>query len=447
MSSATIPRPLEGIRVLEFSQAIAAPTCGRYLSALGAEVIKMENLMAPDLIRAMGPSWLTAEVHPLVKFDVPPMGGEYVSGKLSCGLNISAPRGRELLDDLLRSSDVVLINYSASAIKHLALRGEDVLAINPSIIYCGLPGFGYDEGAPYFTYKAWGPNQAPISGIDHLTGYRGEDPSGLGSFSYPDFTGGMQAAFSILSAIFDRDVTGSGQIIDMSQMEVAVAALGPIMLDYAANGVNHGATGNQVPWAAPQGTYPTRGSERWVVVSCTTDAHWEALCEVADLEALVTDDRFSTFASRRANADALDETIAAWTAGFHSRDLIYRLQAAGCPAYLVSDQADLLIDPQLESRRAFSVADHARLGKDFTLQFPVHMSLADPRMPRGTPTFGQDNEYIFEKVLGVSHQERTALAENGVIFETIQPEIHFDNPQLRWVRHLWRDDWPASPAR
>jgi len=444
MRDEAVPRPLEGVRVLEFSQAIAAPTCGRYLAALGAEVIKMENLMAPDLIRAMGPSWLTADVHPLVKFDVPPMGGEYVSGKLSCGLNISAPRGRELLEDLLRASDVVVINYSASAIKNLSLRGEDVLAVNPAIVYCGLPGFGYDEDAPYFTYKAWGPNQAPISGIDHLTGYPGEDPSGLGSFSYPDFTGGMQAAFSILAAVFDRDLTGAGQIIDMSQMEVAVAALGPVVLDYTANGVNTQATGNRVPWAAPQGTYPAWGRERWIVISCTEDAHWDALCTVAERAEFVSDPRFATVAGRQDHADALDAALSDWTAGHPSRDLAYRLQAAGCPAYLVADQADLLVDPQLETRRAYSVADHARVGKDFTLQFPVHMSLAQPRMPRGTPTFGQDNEYIFEKVLGITAEERATLAGEGVIFETIQPELRFENPQVRWVRHLWRDDWPAA---
>lgn len=447
MSSDAVPRPLEGIRVLEFSQAIAAPTCGRYLSALGAEVIKMENLLAPDLIRALGPSWLPPDVPPLVRFDVPPMGGEYVSGKLSCGLNISAPRGRELLEDLLRASDVVLINYSAGAIKSLSLRGEDVLAVNPRIIYCGLPGFGYDESAPYFTYKAWGPNQAPLAGIDHLTGFPGEPPAGLGSFSYPDFTGGMQAAFSILAAVFDRDLTGSGQIIDMSQMEVAVAAIGPVILDYTANGVNTQPSANRVPWAAPQGTYPARGKDRWIVISCTEDAHWDALCAVAGDEAILSDQRFETFAGRQEHADDLDAALAAWTAGFSSRDLVYRLQAAGCPAYLVSDQADLLVDPQLETRRAYSVADHARLGKDFTIQFPVHMSLAQPRMPRGTPTFGQDNEYVFEKVLGVPHEERVALAGEGVIFETIQPELRFDNPQVRWVRHLWRDDWPPVPAR
>ncbi len=441
-----IPKPLAGIRVLEFGQAIAAPTCGRYLSALGAEVIKMENLMAPDLIRAGAPSWTAADVNPLVKLDMPPMGAEYVSGKLSCGLNISAPRGREILNELVKKSDVVMINYSATAIKNLALRGEELLAINPELVYIGLPGFGYDEDAPYFTYKAWGPNQAPISGIDHLTGYADRAPSGISSFSYPDFTGGMQCALSILAAVLHRDLTGEGQIIDMSQLEVAVAAIGPVVLDYTANGVNRSAAGNSVPWAAPQGTYPCLGTERWIAIACQNDEDWEALCTVAEDEEFTTDARFATFGGRQVEAAALDAAIGAWTARFYSRDLAYRLQEAGCPAGIVADQADLLVDPQLEARRAFSLADHARLGKDFSIQFPVRMSLAEARMPRGTATFGQDNTYVLEEVVGISAEEHAQLAGSGVVFDTTMPELRFNAPQVRWARHFWRDEWP-DPSR
>ena len=438
------PKPLEGIRVLEFGQAIAAPTCGRYLSALGAEVVKMENLMAPDLIRAAGPSWIDPEVNLLVRFDMPPMGAEYVSGKLSFGLNISIPKGREIFEQLLAVSDVVIINYSATAIEHLRLRGEDLLAVNPRLVYCGLPGFGSDPTAPYFTYKAWGPNQAPIAGIDHLTGFPDEKPAGLASFSYPDYTGGMQATLAIMTGLLNRDLTGEGEIIDMSQMEVAVAAIGPAIMNFTANGINEGATGNRVPWAAPQGVYPCAGEERWIVVSCETDDHWYAICDVAGEEPFVADPRFATFTGRQENADALDEAIGAWTQRLYSRDLVYRLQEAGCPAALVADQADLLVDPQLEARRAYSVAEHERLGKDLAVQFPVHMSVAEAKMPRGTPLFGQDNGYILEKVLGYEPKDRASLAEEGVLFEPIQRHLTFTAPYIRWARHFWRDEWPTQ---
>lgn len=439
------PMPLEGIRVLEFGQAIAAPTCSRYLSSLGAEVIKVENLMAPDLIRAQGASWLPPDTNPLVKFDVLAMGAEYVSGKMSLGLNISHPKGRPILEELIKKSDVLMINYSASAIKSLRLRAEDVVPLKSDIIYVGLPGFGYDEDSPYFSYKAWGPNQAPISGIDHLTGWPDRPAAGVGSFSYPDFSGGMQAAFSIMAAVLHRDATGQGQVVDISQYEVAVAAIGPVMLNYFANGISQNRAGNRVPWAAPQGVYPAAGVERWIAISCWEDAQWDALCSVAAGRDFVADARFATAVSRSEHADELDSALSEWTKQYYSRDLVYRLQQAGCPAGLVEDQADMLVDPQLEARRAFFVGDQVRVGKEMTLNFPVKMSATRAQMRLATPTFGQHNGYILEDVLGLSHDDRAALASEGVVFETTDPDLTFTAPYLPWVRHLWRDEWP-EPA-
>lgn len=436
------PMPLDGIRVLEFGQAIAAPTCSRYLSALGAEVIKIENLMAPDLIRASAATWLPPDTNPLVRFEVEAMGAEYLSGKMSLGLNITHPKGRPILEELIKKSDVVMINYSASAIKSVQLRAEDVVAIRSDIIYIGLPGFGYDEESPYFSYKAWGPNQAPISGIDHMTGWPDRPAAGLGSFSYPDFSGGMQAALSIISAVLHRDVTGEGQVIDMSQYEVAVAAIGPVMLNYFANGISQGRTGNRVPWAAPQGVYPAAGIERWIAVSCTEDSHWEALCSLAVGCEFVSDDRFATAAGRAEHADELDAAISEWTSKFYSRDLVYRLQQAGCPAGLVEDQADMIVDPQLEARRAFFLGDQVRVGKEMSLNFPVKMSETPAEMRQGTPAIGQHNGYLLEEILGLSHEDRVSLASEGVVFESAEPDLTFKAPYLRWVRHLWRDEWP-----
>lgn len=434
-------KPLDGVRVVELSQAIAAPTCGRYLSSLGAEVIKVENLHAPDMIRASPASWLPPETNPVVKLDVSPLGEEYASGRMSVGMNITHPKGRPLLEELVKRSDVFMINYSANAISNLGLAAEDIVALKDDIVYISLPGFGSDADAPYFTYKAWGPNQAPIAGIDHMTGWPDRPAAGLGSFSYPDFLGGMQAAMSIISAILRRDATGRAQVVDLSQYETAVAAIGPVMMDYFANGVSQGRTGNRVPWAAPQGSYPAMGKERWVAISCTEDSHWDALCQVASSEAFTEDGRFTTASGRTRHADELDGAISRWTARHFSRDLVYRLQRAGCPAGVVSDQADMLVDPQLESRRAFAVAPHGRLGKDLSVEFPVHFSESPVAVPRGGMVIGEDNEFVYEGLLGLSKEERAALAAEGAIFEVTEPETTFTAPYVGWTRHLWRDGW------
>jgi crotonobetainyl-CoA:carnitine CoA-transferase CaiB-like acyl-CoA transferase len=252
----------------------------------------------------------------------------------------------------------------------------------------------------------------------------------------------MQAAVAVVTGILQRDVTGEGMGIDLSQFEVAVGAIGPMIMDCTANAVNRGAQGNRLEAVAPHGIYPARGEERWVAIACRDQEEWAALRSVAGDSAFVGDPRFDTLAGRIANAEALDEAVGKWTARFTCRDLAYRLQAAGCPAGIVADQADLLVDPQLEDRHAFSVADHARLGKDFTIQFPVQMSEAHPQLARGTPTVGQDNTYLLEKVLGLSHEEREKLVADGVVFDTTDPEVELRAPYLSWIRHVWRADWP-----
>jgi crotonobetainyl-CoA:carnitine CoA-transferase CaiB-like acyl-CoA transferase len=441
-TAAGLPKPLDGIRVLEFGVAIAGPTCARFLAALGAEVVKVEDLKVPDIMRLYRSSWIPAGVPPLVSLDLLAFGAEYLSGKLSIGLDIKAPKGRKVFDTLLRHSDVVVINYAAPAIRNLRLRYEDIVEVNHRVVYCSLTGFGDDDTSPYYTYKAWGPNLAPAAGIDHLTGWPDRSPSGIGSFAYPDFTGGMHAAVAVLVGILQRDITGEGTAIDLSQFEVAVAGIGPVIMDFTANRVNCAAQGNRLAAVAPHGIYPARGQERWVAIACRDHDEWVALCNVAGDAAFVDDIRFRTLAGRIANAEALDDAVGKWTSSFTCRDLAYRLQGAGCPAGIVADQADLLVDPQLEDRQAFSVGDHARLGKDLTIQFPVQMSEANPRLVRGTPTVGQDNTYVLEEVLGLSHDEREKLVADGVVFDTSDPEVALRAPYLPWIRHFWRADWP-----
>ncbi len=438
----TANAPLAGVRVLEMSQAIAGPTCGLYLAHLGAEVIKVDNFLKPDVVRLMGAPWLPPETHILVRGDTGMMGGEFNGGKLSLGVNPASSDGRQILEDLIRVSDAFLINYSASAIKSLNLRYEDVREVREDIVYCGVPGFGYTEGSPYFTYKSWGPNQSPIAGLDHLTGWADRPPTGIGSFSYPDYSGGAQAALAILAALLHRDVTGEGQHIDLSQMEVALSAIGPWIIEESADHPGRRPDGNRVPWAAPHDVFPCRGRERWVAVSCHTDEEWEALCSVAKPMPFVSDPHFRTLAGRLDNADALYEEIAGWTVGFTNRDLAMRLQAAGVPAAVASDQSDLIVDPQLESRQSFFFGDHYRLGKAVSNAIPARLSLTPSPVSRGLPAMAEDNDYVLGQLLGIDAEERSRLASVGAIFETLEPDTRFQAPFLPWVGHFLRLDWP-----
>lgn len=437
-------QPLSGVRVLELSQAIAGPTCGRYLAAHGAEVIKIESLANPDIIRMMGAGWLPPDTPMPVRFDTGPLGAEFISGKLSAGLNLAAPEGRDIFLRLVQESDVLLTNLSAPVLPALELGYDNVVEVRPDIIYCSLPGFG-NTPSRYHDFKAWGPNQAPLTGLDHMTGWPDRAPSGVGSFSYPDFINGSHAMIAIMAAVLHRDVTGEGQFIDMSQYESTVTVIGPTLLDATANGHVQGRSGNHVPDRSPNAVYPTRGSDRWVAVSCETEEQWNILCRLAEDEPFTVDRRFATLAGRKETEVELDAAIAQWTSRYTSRDLAYRLQAAGVPAGVVADQADLIVDPQLEAREFFNIKPHARFGADLCLGYPPHLSATQPQLRRAAPIFGEDNTYVIEGVAEVDHESRVDLAGRRVVFESTDPERTFKRPYVGWIRHFIRaTEWPPE---
>mgnify|MGYP001369172313 FL=1 len=434
--------PLAGIRMLEFSTAIAGPTCGRYLAALGAEVLKIESWRNPDAVRLLGAGWLPPETDMRVRGDTGPFVGDWNAGKRSVGINTGSPEGRDLILRLAAQADVLLANLAAPVLPAVGLGYEDVRAAKPDIIYLSMPGFG-NTPSRYYDFRAWGPNQAPLAGLDHMTGWPDRPPSGIGSFSYPDYTNGAHAAVAITAALLHRDLTGEGQFIDMSQYENTVACIGPVIMAFTANGTNTGRDGNHLPWVAPHGIYPCAGTERWIALACEDDAQWTALCALAADAPFATDPRFATLEGRLAHVDALDAALAAWTRAFTPAELATRLQEHGVPAGIVQDQADQLTDPQLEARGWWTLVPHGRFGVDLTQGQPVHLSVTPPHWRYGSPCFGDGTAYALEELLGLSPEEHRALAERGVVFDPVAPEQRFQRPYLEWIRYVVRSDqWP-----
>jgi benzylsuccinate CoA-transferase BbsF subunit len=224
--------------------------------------------------------------------------------------------------------------------------------------------------------------------------------------------------------------------------------MGPTILDYTANGRIQRRDGNQNGAGCPTGIYPAQGVDRWVAISCRDEAEWRALVKVAAGESFGTDPRFRTLTDREENSTALDVLIGEWTVRFTARELVYRLQAAGTPAGMVQDQADLIVDPQLESREYFKVLPHARFGAELSLGYPVKMSASAPHVTRASPTLGQDNTYVLEGVLGLSPAERASLADSGVVYEAAEESLELRRPYLEWLPNfLRRPNWPGPLAK
>lgn len=430
--------PLADIRVLLLGAGAASPVAGRCLAALGAEVIRVESARRPDVIRQFTPAWAGTDLPPTVRGDLGPMWTEFNVGTLSVGLDVSVDAGRETFMKLVGVSDVVLSNLSATVLPGLGLGYDNLVTVRPNLIFCSLPSFG-NQPSRYHGYRTFGPNQAPLASLDHLTGWPDRPPSGIGGFAYPDFLTAYQTAFAIASAVFWRDATGEGQFIDISQYEATVAAIGPILIDQAANGHVQGATGNRSGRFAPEGIYPSAGEDRWIAISCDCDRAWHALCVLAAGEEFASDVRFAKHQQRLALADELDEALGLWTSRYTNRDLAERLQAAGVIASIVADGPDIVVDPQIESRGGLVVTPHARLGNDLSAAFPPKLSASAPDPRRGAPCLGEHNTYVLEELAGLTPDRRRQLAEEGVVFEMKEVEQKFQRPYLPWARYFLRN--------
>ena len=323
---------LDDVTVIELSIAIAAPSCCRMLAFHGAEVVKLESRTNPDVARLFGSAWAIG-IDPGPYMDSSPYLAEMSANKRSVGLHLKFAEARDAALTLLAAADVFVTNYSTPAVRALGLSYEDVVAVNPGIVYVALPGFGSDPTQPYYEFLAWGPNQAPLVGLDELTGHPDQVPAGIATISPPDFFAGLHALTGVLTGLEHRDRTGEGSFVDIAQFETTVSALGPFLLDHQLSGHNATRTGNRLAWLAPQGVYPCAGEEEWVALTVADDRQWLALAELLGDEAI--GEQYAALDARLANHDELDALITRWTSTRSPGEAATALQAAGVAAHEV----------------------------------------------------------------------------------------------------------------
>ena len=223
-----------------------------------------------------------------------------------------------------------------------------------------------------------------------------------------------------MAALYHRDRTGEGQWIDASQTEAGIMLTQVPVLDWSANGRAWERAGNRSPYqeAAPQGIYRCAGEDRWIAVTCATEAHWKALADLAGER--LADPRFATVAGRLAHHDALDAALSSWTAGFEPYSLMLQLQAAGVPAGVCQTAGDRCDnDPQLRHLGWLTGLTGTRIGRWPLAEVPVRMSRTPPylggRPDRAAPLYGEDNTAILTGLLGMSEEEVAELTEQGVL--------------------------------
>lgn len=417
MTHAQRVRPLDGIRVLDLTAVWAGPKCTQILAYLGAEVLKVEAPARPDQLRGT-----RAEPRPychpggIVReraYDRVATFNSLNRRKRGITIDLHHPDGLAIFKRLVKMSDVVAENFSVGVMDRLGLTYDVLQPIRNDIIVLSMPGFGHF--GPDSRYVSWAGVVEAMSGITNLIGYEDDLPirEGIG---LPDPLAGVFGAAAVVTALQARLRTGQGQFIELAQSEALMSLAAIPLIDWQLNGRAPARNGNRHDLAAPQGVYPCVEPDTWIAITVRNDRDWLMLRTTMGEPAWATDERFDTIPGRlRARAE-IDEALAAYTRGHVVTELARDLAVAGIPAGQVASTKDVNRDADLEARRAFEIVDHDSVGpyRYFT-PIGVRFAHADLSESRGAPTFGQDNRYVLQDLLGLSSEEIDHLEREKVI--------------------------------
>jgi benzylsuccinate CoA-transferase BbsF subunit len=393
--------------VADFTWVWAGPTCTMQLAHMGAEVIRMESMRRPCLLRSL-PPWPDGQPG----LNRSGYFNQYNQGKRSILLDLSKPEAVEIAKKLVAISDVAVENFAGGVIERLGLGYEALKQVKSDLIMISMSGYG--QTGPEAGYVSYGPAQVPLSGLSSLTGYAGWPPMHVG-MSYGDPTAGLHAAFAVLASLFHRERSGEGQYIDMSQWESSLSVVSEGLMDQSLNGTQPPRMGNRIQYMAPHGIYRCAGEDRWVSIAVLTDDEWHAFCGAIGQPGLADDARFRTVDDRKVNEDDLDAIVEAWTSTLHRFEVRDRLQAAGVAAFPPMTNKDLAEDPHLNERHFFVEKEHPEVGVRKHAGIPWKMSETPCEVWRAAPTIGQDNDYVYGEVLGFSSAQIADLVEREII--------------------------------
>ena len=399
--------PLEGIRVADFTWVWAGPFCTLQLAHLGAEVIRIESANRTCVTRLL-PPWFKGE------FGVNRSGyfNQYNLGKLSLSLDLKHPKALAVAKDLIAQSDVVCENFAAGVMDRMGLGYQVVRDIKRSVIMISLSGYG--ATGPESRFVSYGPAQVPLSGMSSLTGYAGWPPMHVG-ISYGDPTGGLHGAVAVLAALLHRQRTGEGQYIDLSQQETSIAVLAEGILEQTMRGSQPARCGNRDPQMAPHGVFRCAGEQQWVAIAVRDDGEWARLAAIIGAPELAGDARFHTLTARKANEDALEDVLTAWTRERTTDDVVAALQAADIPAFASMSNAALSADAHLNAAEFFVAPAHPEIGAVQHAGMPWRMSGTPPGVQRSAPCLGQHTDDVLTRVLGYTPAQIAALRADNVL--------------------------------
>lgn len=398
---------LAGIRVVETGFAAAGPLVGKYLANFGAEVIRLESRLAPDVFRSTYPPFKDNEPGA----DRAAMFAFYNDGKRSATLNLKDPRGVALARRLILTADVFIESFTPGTVARLGLGAEALRAEHPGLIV--LSSCNQGQTGPHAFHPGYGSQLSALAGFVHLLGESGSGPVLLYG-PYIDYIAVGYGTIAVLAALERRRRTGAGCAIDLSQYEAGLQFLAPAVLEFASTGRIPGRAGNADAVAAPHGVYPCAGTERWCALSIWSDDEWHRLVAAVGDPALFADPVLLTAEGRRRSGDELDRRIGTWTRTRSREQVVATLRAAGLRAAPVLGVSELHDDPQLRHRAFWPAVEHPVIGPMHLMSAPFRLSATPSVQDRAGPTLGADNAAVFEGMLGLGTLERAELERDNV---------------------------------
>ena len=402
---------LEGVRVLTLEQVHALPWGTSFLADLGAQVIRVESVVHLQ-DRKSGPftggkpseEWWN-EGGNLAYFGA--------RNKPSLCLEVADPRGKEVFLKLVQECDIVTDNFRPGTMARYGFDHESLSKLNPRIITLRSTAFGYTG-----SWSRAGSRARTVDascGMSYLTGYE-DGPSRRASNNYMDHSVGNNVAYALLLALYQRNKTGKGMRIDLTMQETGVSAIGPAILEIQ-RGISRSRLGCGHLWKAPHNVFPCLGEDRWITIAVSTDQEWRRLCKAMGDPSWATERRFDTSHGRHRHRNELGENLSEWTQTKDCQELMTVLQGWGVPAGAVLTAEDLVANPHLQEREYIEEFEN------------VNAPQAGPRKYAGRPfrmpgvamgiqsvaALGEHNEEILKEIAGLSQEEITSLADDGII--------------------------------
>ncbi len=394
-------RPLDGIRVLDLTRVVSGPFCTMMLGDMGADVIKIEECSKGDDSRAFGPPFVGGESAYFLSIN---------RNKRSCCLDLKSAAGKQVLEKLIRKSDVLVENFRPGTMERLGLGYEQAAALNPRLIYCAISGFGSrgpDALRPGYDLIIQGE-----SGFMDITGEANGPPTKIGA-SVADLVTGVMASQGITLALIARGKTGRGQKVDLSMLGAMASLLTFNAGIYFATGESPKRRGNEHATIVPYETF--RASDGWINIAVANDALWEKFCTACEQPEMRQDARFRTAAARVRHRSELVPAIARIIVTQPRAHWVRLLGSAGVPCGEIRTVGEVCTSDQLAACGMIAKMPHPTAGTVINIGTPIHLCDTPGGTAMAPPLLGEHTHEILTAIAGLSEEEVADLERNGVV--------------------------------